>query len=154
MKVKADDKVLFYLNLSDKLTKNFLVISQFFKAKGMTLVPLRPSDLLQFTREAERIHLICIISGLKEKERFQRKLKKYLNLMIQNNVVDLYIISSFSNIDQTAKFRAKKNYHFVSLPIEGKILCDTICTTVEIKEKQKLTWPGGKGPRPNMLNQL
>ena len=74
--------------------------------------------------------------------------------MIQNNVIDLYMISSFNNIDETAKFRGKKNYHFVPLPIEVKVLCDTICTTIQIKEKQKLTWPGGKGPRPNMLNQL
>lgn len=150
----TEDKILFYLNLSDKLTKNFIKLSQLFKAKGITLVPIKPSDMLQFTREVERIHMICMVTGIKEKVRFNKRVSKYLKMLIQTNMIDLYMVSSFSTIDETANFRGKKNYHFVSLPIEVDLLCDTIHKTIEIKEKQKLTWPGGKRSRPAILNQL
>ena len=135
MNTLAPENIIFYLNLSDKLPRNFVVMSQLFKTKGITLVPIGRSDLLQFTREVERVHMICMVNGIKEKSRFNKKIKKFLKLLIQSNMVDLYMVSSFSSIDETSNFRGKKNYHFVPLPIEADLLCDTICKTIEIKKK-------------------
>lgn len=144
---------IFFLNLSEKLPRNFFILSQFFKDRSITLVPINYTALLQFTRESDRIHIICMVSNMNELSRYN-KIKKYFKLMIQNNILDLYMASSFQGLDETNSFRGKKNYHYIKLPIEAELLCEIIFKTVDIKQNQKLSWPGGKSPRPTMLNQL
>jgi hypothetical protein len=145
---------IFYLNLSDKLSQNFYILDKIFKEKGYTLIPVSYSSLLNLSHELDKIHVVCMVTNGKEFSRFAKKVRKFLKMMIQNEVMDLYFASSFQTLNDTAHFRGKKNYHFVRLPMSAQLFCDTIVTTIELKNNKKLSWPGGKSPRPTMLNGI
>ena len=143
-----------YLTLSNKLPKNFYLLDNALKRFGHTLVPMTYSTLLNLANESKGLTVICMVSNAQELYRYARKVRKILNLMVQNQTIDLYVLSSFSQINDTATFRRNSSYHFSTLPVELSSFSASLVKSINEKSNNKTKWPGGKSPRPSMLNEL
>lgn len=149
-----NEKCIFYLTLSDKLSSNYFTLAKQFTQQGFTLLPLTYSTLLGLTNEAERLTVICMVSNATELNRYSKKVHKILKLLVQNHTINLHLVSSFSHINEFEKFRKNIDYNFYYLPVKIKSFCSIIVKSIYERYNQQTKWPGGKSPRPSMLNEL
>lgn len=145
---------ILYLTLSNKLPKKFYLLDRTLKKLGYTLVPMTYSTLLNLATESQGLNVICMVSNAQELFRYSKKVRKILKYMVQNKIINLHVLSSFTQINDTAAFRRDRSYHFVSLPIDIRSFSINLVESINEKSKTKTQWPGGKSPRPSMLNEL
>src|SRR5690606_17589573 len=112
------------------------------------LLPVSISTLIKLLQSSEKVHVITVVSTIKEREIYLKKAHKILSYLIKVQAIYHYQASSFSTLTQHEAFhRGIKNYFFIPLPVRLEVFCATITKYYFMRIDNQFKWPGGKNPR-------
>ena len=152
--MESNDNWVFFLKLSKQLPRQYFNLDREFKKAGLTLVPITLSDLLQILKGEDRPQVICFVQNIYHFRFMYKRGQKVLTMLTRNDKIDLYILSSFSCLNQTAELKGRSNYFYLTLPVPLRKCCAIIASTIINKWRFGHTWVGGKsGKRPKILNE-
>lgn len=138
--------IIFYLNYNPELTPEFFFFSQLFKAQGCILVPVRVDQLQNLAAITEQEHIIVLHCVKKSEElaRYNKDARHLLRYVLKSKRISFFNISSFKQSDDSKLYWHSKNYFFINLPIDAKLLTNRLVRYYQLKQTEKIAWPGGK----------
>jgi hypothetical protein len=144
MEIKEDLKLIFFLTYSDKLNRTYYEMAVHLRDEGLTLVPIQLDQLLHFSQGKKRVHVISVVSNIKERKSFMRSLR-VIKQSILTEKITLYHFSSFSHINLRRELPARvKNYHFVALPVSYKPMARALYKFYQHALNNDSKWMGGR----------
>ena len=142
---------IFYLQLADTLPKAYFYIRQEFAENGITLVPIRFSDLREIASN-KKSHVLVILQDMQSKSRFERIKRRYLEIAVKNRQIILHEVSSFSpSIDLHKGNRIKSYFHY-TLPNSILKIANQISYSYANDKLNISKWPGGKRAKLPSVN--
>lgn len=152
--MEVEGNWIFFLSPTRSLPSYYVAMDAQFKRAGLSLIPVTLSDLLTILKTEHKPQVICVVSNFTQMHFMLKKGVKVLNMLIRNDLIDLYVLSSFISLDQTATLRGRKNYLFLSLPLPLRLTCVKITAAIIKKWEGRKIWPGGKSyRRPKILDE-
>lgn len=133
---------IFYLKLQRELPQEYLMLDQHFKLFTKSLVPVGVRGLTEMVKKTRRIHVLVVIKSIEEYRYFNKHVKKTMKFLVRTGRVNLYIVSSFNGVNDTAIMR-RDFYHFMRLPVSYQHLCQSVSKIIDTKELTSFKWPGG-----------
>jgi hypothetical protein len=139
---KSSINYIFFL-ASEKLSPAFFELAEMFGQLNITLLPVTISELQNIDRH-QRHQLIVLRDDLNSAQNFIEIKKSYLDFAMSRGHVAVYDISSFSEIENSLKYKNKRSYFYFPLPINPNevvvgVALDYFKTKNELEE-----WPGGR----------
>lgn len=151
--MKNKSNYIFFLQLGAKPTESYFQMARQFSDEGITLLPVTISSLITMISGGQMAHVVCLVSTMKEREIYLKRVQKTLSYLVKRKIVYLYQASSFHTLMQTEAFhQAKKNYFFIELPVKLARFCATISKYYFLRQNEELKWPGGTSPRRVISN--
>lgn len=144
---------IFYLQTKADLDHNYYLLAEIFSKVNINLVPIEALDLKNMERSKKQ-HLIVVRNDLSSAFAFKENRKLFLDSAMASDKILVYDVSSFSEIENAAKFENKNVYRFFQLPLNIKQLAMTIAVDFfREKNKTPAEWPGGRRAKlPSMIN--
>lgn len=138
--------IIFYLTTTTELTSEFFSLNHTFNESGCVLVPVRVDQLqnLATMTEQEQIIVINVIKNTQELIAFNKGVRHLLRYILKSKRISFFNLSSFDSSDDSRVHFMTKNYFFIKLPIDVKMISKKIARYYTLKQKDKVTWPGGK----------
>ena len=137
---------VFFLKLSKELPSEYVTLSTEFHNRGKTLIPIALRSLLDCIKETSNVDIVLVVKSSQDLRYFNRRIKKIVKYLIRTGRVNLYIASSFTEVNDPTIMK-KDYYYFAKLPVSYSFLCDSISRIIDVREKQMKKWPGGDRPR-------
>jgi hypothetical protein len=110
---------IFYLKLSSDtqlIESNFIRMADCLNQELISLIPVRFSQLIQYSKGPEKIKVICLCSNFTENSNFLKIYKRYLDFAIRQKKLTLFHVTSFESLK---KFESlSTNYLHFRLPIQ------------------------------------
>jgi hypothetical protein len=143
MSEKSAINYIFFLKSSEALPSVFFQMSQLFSQLNITLLPVTLDDLQNIDRHKKHQIIICR-NDLLSATAFLEIKKSYLDFAMARSHVSVYDISSFSEMENAAKFQTKKSYMYFPLPIDLKQVVMAVTIDYFNSRNEKEEWPGGR----------
>lgn len=142
----AEAPIFFWLNLEDKLDPLFYSASKHLSYLGIQLLPVRPDQISRLAALTEASHLILICSTRRQGEQvaFLRKVLPFLNLLLKQERLSLFHLSSFHKPETGPRISRHENYFFFKYPLNLESVCAKLKKFHGLKVSQAQKWPGGK----------
>ena len=144
--MSATQDWIYFLQLSRNLPREFLLIDQQMKSFNKSLVPVSLKGLIETASSNASVHIVIYIKTVTELSYFKRRVRKILKYLMRNSLVNIYIASSFSNINDGSLLK-QNQYNFVKLPCLNSQFCESISKMVDSKDTELNHWPGGTRPK-------
>ena len=145
---------IFYLQSTSELGHHFYDLSQIFSQININLIPVN-QDELKIIDRSKKHHLIVLRDDLSSALYFNQVRKFFLDGAIASGRICLFDVSSFSEIEQAAKFENKNLYHYFQLPMTIKQIAMSIALNYFRDRNMQEEWPGGKRSKlPVTINDL
>jgi hypothetical protein len=138
------EKYIFYLDFDSELPDFYYSLAERFSHQGISLIPVKPDQLISFLNQHEMTYVISLTSKLSHIKKFQSKIKRLFKSGLNNNTLTVYHISSFSRLNLARTNMIAKNYFWIQLPIDVESLVKYLGKHYITHIGRKLTWPGGK----------
>ena len=116
----------------------------YFNSYGVKLVPIELDSFVELIKKSHET-LIIINNSLAKENYFKKVKRKFLNLAVMTNKLNLVEFSSFKS--QHSKILNLRNYRFYELPISTSKVADLIFQNRIEFLKNKNRWPGGRQSR-------
>lgn len=141
-----DQLIIFYLTYQSELTKEFFFFSEHFSKKGFILVPVKVDQLQNLAASTEQEHIIVLntIKNSQELKNYNKYARHLLKYVLKSKRITFFNLSSFSSSNDSKVYYHLKNYFFISLPIDARIFTHKLVKYYELKQSEKIAWPGGK----------
>lgn len=138
--------IIFYLTTKLELTHEFFSLNQTFNDAGCVLVPVRVDQLQNLATMTEQEHIIVlnVIRNSQELMSFNKGVRHLLRYILKSKRITFFNLSSFDSTDDSRVHFHSKNYFFLKLPIDVKLMSKKIARYYTLKQKDKVAWPGGK----------
>lgn len=152
--MEATDNWVFFLKLSKDLPRQYFRLDSEFKKAGITLIPVSLSDLLNILKGEQRPQVICLVQNITHFRYMHKKGQKVLTMLVRNDKIDLYVLSSFTCLNKTAELKGRSNYFYLGLPVPLRRCCAMIIAAIVNKWRYGHNWIGGRsGKRPKILDE-
>ncbi|MFZ8934209.1 MAG: hypothetical protein ACO20H_06725 [Bacteriovoracaceae bacterium] len=136
----SKEKVIIFLQLSDRVTEDYIRLSVTLLNSGIKLVPMKFDDIMALPKY-KRLVIVALINDFNSFDQFKKLQKRYFEFAVLNKKARLIHLSSFSPIKYLLKEIKAKNYLFLKLPIDFDILGKEITKFYETKAKEISFWP-------------
>ncbi len=146
MDKNLDTPFIFYLTLEENLSKTFYVFDQTLKDLGFMLIPVRIDQLQTLVASTDQTQIIVItsVTDVRELKMYNDKVRGLLKYILNSKRITFMNLSSFSKLNDTKLYGMKKNYFFMKLPIDARVLSAKIARYHDQKSETSVRWPGGK----------
>lgn len=134
---------IFFLKTSDELSGDFFKMAELFSKLNIVLLPISAEELLGFERHKKH-QLIILRNDLASAMNFQELKKSYLDFAMSSGHITIYDITSFSEIENSAKYIPKKSYFCFPLPADVKQIVMDIAVEYFRSRNEREEWPGGR----------
>jgi len=122
---------VYYLNLDGNLNRHFFDIDQHFKNVNVTLIPISIDQLLTMSQEISRVNVICCVTSIHQRLKYLKKNNRIVKMLLKNKRINLYLISSYQNIDVQRGMRRVSNYTFLQLPVNLRDFSDQVSQDIK-----------------------
>lgn len=141
-----DQTIIFYLTCHHELPKEFFFFSELLNKQDYILVPVRVDQLQNLAASTEQQHILVIntIKNSQELKNFNKYARHLLKYVLKSKRITFFNLSSFNSSNDSKIFFHSKNYFFIKLPVDAKILTNKLIKYYELKKTQSIAWPGGK----------
>lgn len=143
---------IFYLQTKAELDNNYYLLAEVLSKININLLPIGAEDLSSLDR-TKKHHLISIRNDLSTAQRFIELKKSFLDSAMAAGKVALYDVSSFSEIENAAKYENKNVYRFFQLPQNLKQVAMSVAVDFFRDRNMRAEWPGGKRARLPSMNK-
>lgn len=144
---------IFYLQTKIELENSFYLLADVFSKINITLLPILQEDLKGIDR-TKKHHLIVIRNDFSSAMNFNQTRKSYLDGAMATGKMSVFDVSSFSEIENAAKFQTKGVYRYFQLPQNLKQVAMTIAVDFFRDRNTMAEWPGGRRAKlPSMTNE-
>ncbi len=134
---------ILYLQNKSELDRTYYLLAEVLAKINITLLPVDAEELRHFDR-SQKYFLISISDSFSTAHQFQIARKNFLDSAMAQKKVMVYDVSSFSPIENAAKFENKNVYYHYQLPVSLKQLAMTIAVEFYKEKNSPVEWPGGK----------
>jgi hypothetical protein len=137
---------VFYLCLTDVLPSSYFSFSLRMKKEGMTVVPVKFDQLQKVVAVSDQAEIIVVTSIRNTQEAlfYHRNVRKHLKYLLKSERITLFLLSSFSKLNDQKNHLVKRNYFFLKYPMELGLVCQLLARFLELKKEESRKWPGGK----------
>lgn len=135
---------VYYLSLSEKLPSQFFKLSAFLNKYGIMLLPIKPNQLKDFTKEQDHVVVVTFVTNLKEHYQLNAS-AAHIKFLLLNKKIRLLHLSSFEQ--QTMPRIVQDHYQFEKLPIKTQNVLSIMLKMLYNSYKETKVWPGGKRAR-------
>lgn len=141
-----EQTIIFYLTSQSQLPREFFFFSELFAKKNVMLVPVRVDQLQNLALSTEQEHIIVIntIKNTEELKNYNKYARHLLKYVLKSKRISFFNLSSFAASDDTRIYFNFKNYFFINLPIDARILTNKLIKYYVLKQSEKIAWPGGR----------
>lgn len=144
---------IFYLQTKNELENSYYLLADVLSKINISLLPISPEDLKGIDRNKKH-HVIAIRNDFSSAMVFNQIKKTYLDSAMAAGKIALFDISSFSEIENAAKFETKNVYRYFQLPQNLKQVAMTVAVDYFRDRNTQAEWPGGRRAKlPSMTNQ-
>ncbi|MGZ3787978.1 MAG: hypothetical protein ACXVLQ_05610 [Bacteriovorax sp.] len=144
---------IFYLQTKSELENSFYLLADVLSKINISLLPISGDDL-QGIDKNKKNHLIVIRNDLSSAFYFNQLRKSYLDAAMAAGKMALFDVSSFSEIENAAKYENKNIYRYFSLPQNLKHVAMAAAVDFFRDRNAQAEWPGGRRAKlPSMINQ-
>ena len=144
---------IFYLQKKGELDNGYYILADAFAEINISLLPISAEDLKDIDRNKKH-HLISIRNDFSSALNFTQMRKSFLDTVMAAGKIALFDISSFSEIENAAKYQNKNMYRYFQLPQNLKQVAMTIAEDYFHDRNSLVEWPGGRRAKlPSMTNQ-
>lgn len=141
-----DQTIIFYLTCNNELSKEYFYFNELFNQHEFILVPVKVDQLQNIAASTEQEHIMVIntIKNSQELRDFNKYARHLLKYVLKSKRISFFNLSSFGSANDSRAFFHSKNYFFINLPIDAKILTKKLIKYYQLKKSQSIAWPGGK----------
>ncbi|MFA5582997.1 MAG: hypothetical protein WDA09_02185 [Bacteriovoracaceae bacterium] len=141
-----EQTIIFFLTCQSELPKEYFYFNALFGQQNFILVPVKVDQLQNLAASTDQEHIIVIntITKSEELKNYNKYARHLLKYVLKSKRISFFNISSFGSSNDTKVHFHSKNYFFINLPIDAKILSDKLIKYYELKRTEKIAWPGGK----------
>ncbi len=141
---------IYYLKLGDKLTPDFIKLSEVLKKYEIQLIPIERRDLLKLSHRKE-LWIVSVNRSIATHKNLSLYFNRILNFSIMSGKVNFIELSSFSPLLKTNGVKRIDNYHHISLPVSVKEFALKLAQLYFNKQINNKSWPGRRAPRMSPL---
>ena len=136
-------KTILYLQLSEKIDKDFISIASHFKSEEVTLVPVKPMELDYFL--TDKISTVILLTKTVDQlQTFYRFKKRWIDFYLNSKRMKLIHLNSFSEVKDYLSLKTKGYYINLNLPLLLKEIKEKVMLySLDETEIERL-WPGGR----------
>lgn len=150
---KTTINYIFYLQSKSELDNNYYLLAEVMAKINISLLPIAADDLKNLDR-SKKLYLISIRNDLSSGMSFNEMRKSFLDSAMASGKISLFDISSFSEIENSAKYQNKNVYRYFQMPLNLKQIAMTVAVDFFRDRNMQAEWPGGKRARlPSMTNE-
>lgn len=142
-----DQNIIYFLQMSKNLPKWYYNLAVSMNVAGITLVPIKQSQIFELYHRDRKFFLISVVSNFSHKKYFETLLKEPLKYLLLNKKVNLYHLSSFERVDNIFDIKVKSHYNYFRLPCNLKEFAAKLVEDYHKEFEKSENWPGGRGPR-------
>lgn len=144
---------IFYLQTKVELEHNYHSLAEVLAKINISLLPISADDLKNLDRN-KKIHLISIRSDLSQAMNFNEIRKSFLDSAMAAGKIVLFDVSSFSEIENAAKFQNKNMYRYFQLPQNLVQVAMSVAVEYFRDRNTQAEWPGGRRAKlPSMSTE-
>lgn len=143
MSEKSSINYIFFLKSSEALSDVFFQMAEMFSQLNIVLLPVSAAELHKIDRH-KRHQIIIFRSDLLSAHTFLKIRKLYLDFAMSRGHVAVYDISSFSEMENAAKYQNKKSYFYFPLPTDIKQVVMSVAIDYFKTRNENEEWPGGR----------
>lgn len=144
---------IFYLQTKIEPDNNYYLLAEVLGKINISLLPITAEDLKNVERH-KKYHLISIRNDFSSAMSFNQMRKTFLDSAMAAGKISLFDISSFSEIENAAKYQSKNIYRYFQLPQNLKQVAMTVAVDFFRDRNTMAEWPGGKRSKlPSMTNE-
>lgn len=144
---------IFYLQTKAELDLSYYALAEVMAKINVSLLPIEAHDLKIIDRNKKH-HLIVLRNDLSSAYAFNELRKTFLDVAMASGRIAVYDLSSFSSIENAAKYENKNVYRFLQLPQSIKDIAMTVAVAFFKDRNTRAEWPGGKRAKlPSMANE-
>lgn len=140
---KSSVNYIFFLKSSEALSDVFFQLAKLFSQLNIVLLPVSSEELQKIDRHKRHQIIICRNDLLSAQVFFEIR-KLYLDFAMSRGHVAVYDISSFSEIENAAKYHNKKSYFYFPLPTDLKQVVMNVTIDYFKTRNENEEWPGGR----------
>ncbi|MCB9094415.1 MAG: hypothetical protein H6621_05030 [Halobacteriovoraceae bacterium] len=131
---------VFYLVFGSKRSQNYFKLSYQFSKKGITVIPVTLSQLVEFRKNYEFFPLIICTDNLFAIKAMDEKKEYFIKKLIEHRKADVYHISSYAHLKIPGSERSPY-YHFYALPINLKSFTGKFIESYAESLNRETSWP-------------
>lgn len=148
---KSAINYIFYLQTKDELDSNYFALSEIFGKLNISLLPILVNELKSLDKTSKN-HLIVLRNDLTSSFIFNDVRKTFLDMAMMSGRINLYDISSFSEIENAVKLENKEVYRFIPLPANFKQVAMIVAVDYFRDRNKQDEWPGGRRAKLPTMN--
>ncbi|MCR9204062.1 MAG: hypothetical protein NXH75_05770 [Halobacteriovoraceae bacterium] len=134
---------ILYLQLDEKIDRDFIFLASRFRGDDVTLVPVRPQEIDYFLT-SKMIPVILLTKNMDQLQKFTRVKKRYIDYFLKTRRIRLIHLNSFSEIKDYISLKPKRIYINLKLPLTMAQAKEQIVLNAGIESIVETSWPGGK----------
>ena len=145
---------IFYLQTKLELDNTYYVLADVLGKINISLLPIKEQDLKDIEKHRKQ-HVIVVRNDFASAFAFNNIRKNFLEASMNSGKLVVYDVSSFSEIENAAKFEGKNVYRYFQLPLNVKSIAMTVAVEFYKDRNAAPTtlWPGGRRSKlPSMDN--
>ncbi len=138
--------LFFWVNLEEKLGPLYYRAARALKQQGVTLLPVRMDQVARLASLTDSPHLVVLCSTRRQAEylAFAKHVVPVLGLLLRQERLSFFHLSSFHKLDMGARLKQRRNYYFFKYPLNVLSLCGKLKKFHQLKSTQAQKWPGGR----------
>ena len=145
---------IFYLQLGNKVSEEYLRLAMELKAWDIDLVPIHPSEADQVLGGHKAPFFIALTTDLLKMKKFQEMQKGFFNFALRAKKARLIHLNSFGFRSEYNGFRHQDYYVPIQLPAKIVDIGTMVAKAYYRVNGKKNAWPGGRRAKLPSLNPL
>ena len=143
---ESQNLFFFWILLDERLDELYYTTAAAMAARGVKLLPIKLGQVsrLAALSEAGHVTVLCSTRHARQYEVFNQSVAPLLHLLLRQERLSLFHLSSFQKLDLGAKGYRNKNYFFLKYPLSLEPLCDKLKRFHELRLNRARVWPGGR----------
>ena len=133
------NKIIIYLKLENKITKDFINLSLSFQKEGLDLIPMNIAEInnLPFNKN---FVIMVVTNSFLTKDNLKIMRRRSLDYLFLNRKIKFIHLSSFGEITKYKNYNRMKTYLFLKLPLEFYQISQKVKDFYHAKEFKVLPW--------------
>ncbi len=143
---ETDDLFFFWILLDEQLDEAYYTTARAMALRGVKLLPIRLNQVsrLAALTSAGHVTVLCSTRHAGQFANFNKSVAPLLTLLLRQERLSLFHLSSFQKLDLGHQSYRNKNYFFLKYPLSLESLCDKLKRFHELRLNRARVWPGGR----------